>query len=613
VLTRAHPFRSVVSALTVTALLVTQMPPVRAQQQPSVPAPVTIDECRNLSDPEVRSTLQTITKSALNEQLGQVDYSALVDKHWREARMDERLDREIDEAIRIVRADTTLLDRAYSTISQETAKQTAIAVAERAYGSEGFKAALSDLAQGVGRDFGERLENASQRISGPVIGCVRTALQSRYGGAVAQVFERETEDDLNVAAQVGGPQIETSDLLLQNVGTISGIVLIVSRRIIARMVATIGRRVAGLVASRIISSFTGLIGLALIARDLYQASEGVFPLIEERMKSAEAKNLIKDELAKSMESDLTAQVDTIAEETTERIYAFWQDFQQKYDVLLNLAEKDDAFRAFLKNRKAEEVGRLGRVVSFLLGKEDEEAVLQRARDGTLRRALAVLDDQGVALALELNSLDQAMRWSEMAGARLPKAIDYGLPQAIPPNEITRPQLTTLLALDNAAAAQRIAKVERTAREKLLSLPTRTFQTLARRLNQPELNALATYLTRLDDQAASRVLMEVAADPGLMRTLAGEALQRAVLESRDQLSAVRMLLRDNSALDLGNIQEDFTLVRQGDVEIRVFAQRYWVGLLVAGLLALLFLLTLRRLIFGRPTKVIIKTGNGGGRK
>jgi hypothetical protein len=93
------------------------------------------------------------------------------------------------------------------------------------------------------------------------------------------------------------------------------------------MVATIGRRVAGLVATRIISTFTGLVGLALIVRDLYQASEGVFPLIEERMKSAEAKDLIKQELANSIESDLKEQIDTIAQETTDRIYAVWQDFR----------------------------------------------------------------------------------------------------------------------------------------------------------------------------------------------------------------------------------------------------------------------------------------------
>ena len=608
---RLHWFRSFTVTLTGASFLLAQSAPLLAQANADAPAStVTIQECQDLNDPDVRAQIRKLTESALTRELGEVDYAALVNKHWREVRMSERLDAEVDEAIRIVRADTNILDRAYSTISREQAEKTAIAVAERAYGSEGFRAAMADLAQGVGTDFGARIEGSAARVAGPVIACVRTALQSRYGGAVAQVFARETEGNLNVTTRTGSAKIDTGDLLLQNTGTISGIVLIVSRRIIARMVATIGRRVAGLVASRIISTFTGLIGLALIAHDVYEANEGVFPLIAERMKSDEAKDLIKQELTKSIQTDLGQQVGVIAEETTERIYSFWQEFKQKYNVLLSLAERQPEFGEFLKNRTVDQLGRLGRLVGYLLGEEHEAGVMKRTRDGSLSRALLDLNDAGVAIAIEMKSLDKALAWAQLAGSRLPKAVEYGLPQLIPPGEINAQQLASLLDFDNRAAAQRIARLERGARDALLSLPPQTLKDLSRRLSESELAALAVYQDRLDPRAAGSVLRQVADDPAIMHTLGKASMQSAILESRDQLSAVTMLLRNNASLSFTNIGQDLSVVRSGEVNYRMFVERYWSALLIIGLLVLLLLLLLKRVIFGRPPTVVIRTGDGG---
>ena len=65
-----------------------------------------------------------------------------------------------------------------------------------------------------------------------------------------------------------------------------------------------------MVASRIVSSVAGLIGLALIAKDIYEAGEGVFPIVADRMKSDETKTLIKDEIGKTIQADITQQAGT---------------------------------------------------------------------------------------------------------------------------------------------------------------------------------------------------------------------------------------------------------------------------------------------------------------
>jgi hypothetical protein len=524
--------------------------------------------------------------------------------------MSQRIDTEIDDAIRLARAETNIIDRAYSTISRETAEKTAIAVAERAYSSEGFKSALGDLAQGVARDFGTQIEGAAGRVAGPVIACVQSALQSRYGGAIAATFAKETEENVRIKSEVGGAKIGASDLVVEGSGTIAGIVLIVTRRVIAQIVTNLGRRVAGLIASRIISTFTGLVGLALIVRDLYEASEGVFPLISERMKSEESKDLIKAEIVKSISVDLGQQLASIAEETADRIYALWLDFKTKYATLIALAEKNAAFADFLKNRKADQVGRLGEIVALILGQEGEAGVFKRTEDGSLGRAILDLDDNGVAIAVDTKSLDNAIAWTRIAGRRLQRVVDLGLPRIIAPGDITDKQLATLLDIDDRGAVLRVAGLERGARDAILSLPAERGRDLARRLSQDQLTALAVYYTRLQPTARDRLMRAVVENPSAMEDLTSPSVQNSILRSQDQLGALNILLRGNAALSIANIFNDFQLVRDGQVHYRVFLERYWIAIAIILIFSLFVLIWFKRLLFGRQT-IIIKTASGGG--
>ena len=301
-----------------------------------------------MNDADVRDRIRELASTSLKAELTAIDYPGLVDKYWAKDGTGARIDREVDVAIASVRADLSWIDRAYSTVSKSSATRFATAIADKAYNSEGFKGAIQELAEGVAKDAGAQIEKATAKVSNPIIACVQTALQSRYGGAIAQVFAQESQRNLDTRAEQPAVKIQTSDLVLNNAGSISGIVLIVTRRVIAQIAESIGSRIAGIVASRIVSSVAGLVGLALIAKDVYDAGEGVFPIVAERMKSDETKALIKAEIGKTIQADITQQVGNIAEETADRIYAVWLDFKQKYNRLLSLSEKNAIFAEFLK-------------------------------------------------------------------------------------------------------------------------------------------------------------------------------------------------------------------------------------------------------------------------
>lgn len=606
--------RSCVGSVTACSLILAQMPPsafAQADQAPgaAASAAVTIEECDQLNSPQARDQFRRITEGVLQRELGQVDYSALVEKHWTQARISERLDAEIDNAVNAERERTGTLDRLYSNISSETAITIAKAVAERAYGSEGVKSALEDLAQGVGKDFGAKVEKAAQALSAPIVACISTALQNRYGGAIAQAFTRETGAQFEVGTGAGVARFNAGDLAFERLGSISGIALIVSRSLVRRLAAALGRRMAGLLATRALSMLTGIGGLLLLAYDLSQAYDGVFPIIAERMKSDEAKDQIKQEITKSLSDELGQQIGKIAADTSDYIYSTWLDFKQKYDVLLRLAEQNADFGRFLSERRVEQLAPLGQLVSFLIGEEREEGVFRRTRDGSLGKALLDLGPDGVKLAVDLKSLDKAQAWATLAEGQLAKVIEFGLPERIDPQALNRKQLEALLGLDSRVTAQRMAGLEPAARDALLSLPPRELLDLTRRHSERELASLALYQSRLAKPAAARVLREVTSHPETAQVLAKPTVEKALIASRDQLSAVDMLLRRDVLFSVARIGDDFELVRDGQVDFRIFLERYWLTVLLIAFGGLLLLTILRRMLFGRPTTIVVRTADG----
>jgi hypothetical protein len=590
------------------ANLVSQAP--RAAFAQIAPVVVTIDECRNLNDTEVRDRIRDVASTSLKSELGSIDFPALVNMYWAKADVNARVDREIDAAVALVRSDTSWADRAYSTVSQSAAKRYATAIADKTYNSQGFKDALNEMSTGVARDAGAQIEKATSKISNPIIACVQTALQSRYGAAIAQVFAQESQKNLEASAEQPPVKIDTSDLVATNAASISGLVLVVTRRVIAKVVQSVGARIAGVVASRIVSSVAGLVGLALIAKDIYDAGDGVFPIIAERMKADETKLLIKDEIGKTIQSDIGQQVGSIAQETAERLYAVWLDFKQKYNRLLSLGEKNAAFGEFLKDRRLDQVGKLGQIVDILYGTEGEQKVIERVANGSLNRALLDLDDAGLVIAEEQKSIDKALRWTALAGKDLPRVVDLGVYRWLPVEGLTSSTLQKILSINDRIAVARIANLDAKSRDLILSFPADQMREFARRLNDRQLAAFADYERNLEPNAAKRLLRAVSDDPSVMLELTTEGLRDAILNSRDQSAALNMILHDDASLfNYSRVLKDAELVQKGLVSYRVFWERYWVAVLIAGFVLIVLLSWLRRLLFGRPQVIIREQGKG----
>jgi hypothetical protein len=573
---------------------------VRAQPASDISA----EQCNSLSDTEVQDKIRGLASAGLKTELEAINYVDLVNTYWSKTNAASRIDSAVDAAVTAVRSDTSWFDRAYSKYSPNSAERYAKAIADKAYNSEVFKSAIESLATAVATDAGTRIEQATKKLSNPVLECVQAALHSRYGAAVAQAFAMDALKKVETAS-TPGVSIGTTEFVMQHPDAISGVLIIVTREVVAKIAQSIGARIAGVVASRLVGLIAGGIGVILIAKDVYEAGEGSFPVIAEQMKSDKTKTIIKEEIGKSLQADITAQAGVIAQQAADRIYSLWADFKQKYYRLFALGAKDPGFLEYLKSFNSfEKIGKLAQLVDIIYASEGEARVFARAGDGSLNKALVDLDDNGLKIAAEQKSLEKALQWTAAAGDALPQAVESGLYRWLSPEEVTPESLRKILSLNDKNAIARLANLEPGARDVILSLPADLTQRFALRLNAQQLTAFADYKRNLQPAAAKRLLGLAMEDPAIMQGLSGEGLRQAVIGSQDQLAALNMLVHENSILlSYGRIVKDAGLVRDGAVGYRVFWERYWLSIAVAGFVLLVLLSWLRRLLLGRPQVII----------
>lgn len=587
--------RSAVSALVVLAMAARDAAPALAAP------PMTradYEACQAADEAGFRRTIEALSLKALEEGVKTFDYRAAVDSQWRRAGMDDLLAKRVDLAIEEVRSETSWAGLAQSLVNSEKAQQISTAVAERVYRSDAMKAAIEGLATGVGNEVGRALELASQDAVGPSLECLRAFLGGRYGATVAGVVTADVEHDFGIQPTAGRATVSSGSVLSQSSEGIAGAAIILVRRQLANIAARIGQRLAGSILARLVSVVAGGVGLVLVAKDLWELRNGVLPIIAEEMKSDATKDMVKAELAKTIGEQIAAHLHEIAAKAADRVMEIWHGFRNAHQKALEIAAKNDAFRAFLDTVKPEQLARLDEVVALALAADGEAGVLRRLGDGTLNEAVRFLPEPAMTIARDTRSIDAALGWSALAGDELPKVLEHEIYRRAAPQGFTRATLAKLLAIDDHVAITRLAALEAQARDRLFGLKPEELKRLARAFSEAELDSLARYLDGLEPEPRARVLSAVAATPGKMQNLAAPRVRQAVLASRDQARAVDMMLREGSG-GPELILDDARAAWAGEVSPILIWEKH--PLLVVGLalLGVILLLMLRRLL--RPRR------------
>jgi hypothetical protein len=234
---------------------------------------------------------------------------------------------------------------------------------------------------------------------------------------------------------------------------------------------------------------------------------------------------------------------------------------------------------------------------------------KRLENGTLHRAVSALPPGAIEIAREARSLETALQWEAVAGASLPKVVEYEIHRRAKPDGFTNASLQRLLGLQDKLAVTRLAALSPAARTPLFELDAGELKALARALDDTQLDSLSRYLTGLDKAPAQRVLRAVAQTPSRMTELAKPRVREAILASSDQAAAVGMMLQASSMPDLTQLLDHARLVVDGRVSPLLLWEKHPLSIVASVVALLVLLLVLRRLMFGTRPKIVVQQGAG----
>ena len=601
--------RSAVSCLAAAALLVAQVAPSFAQAPPPHAAGSSLtraeyEACQAQDEQGFRGAIEALTLKGLQAGMANYDYRPVIAEQWRRHNLDDVIDKQVEEAIGQVRDESTWFQLWSSLASRDRAQELATMAAERVYRSDAVKKGLEQLATGVGRELGKRIELAVVDTAGPATRCIEAFLGRRYGSTVAAVVSadagKEYVDPAKTAATVG-----TGQVLAEGSEAVAGTVVLVVRRQLSRMAARIGQRIVGSILSRLVSVVAGGVGIVLIAKDIWDFRHGVLPIIAEEMKAKGTKDKVREEIASTLSDQMKDGLREIAEKTADRVVEIWLEFRRAHAKVVEFAGRNEGFREFLNTIRPPDLPRLDEVVSIVLASEGEAGLVRRLGDGTLNVAVAVMPPVALDIAREAGKLDTALKWSAIAGGDLPKVVEYEIHRRATPDTMTKAGLKRLLALNDRLAIGRLAALQPAARDALFELETGPLVRLARSLDEAQLESLSRYLSALDRTSAQRVLSVVANSPARMAELTSPRVREGIIASSDQAAALGMMLQVISWTDPGAVASHVRLVTDGRVSPILLWEKDGGALMVVGLLALMLLLLLKRLLFGTRPKVIVQ--------
>jgi hypothetical protein len=582
----------------------------------------TLQQCNLVAEDALQDELNKVTQQVFAEALAKIDLNRIVETQWQKLAIDPVIDAAVDQAVVRVRNEKALWDKFLSGWSADKAQELTKAVASATFEAEGFRQKVDALSSGVASELSQQIAVLSAESVSAAFFCLQTFIADKYANVLVNEFENRVQNAAAKTDLSATGELDTSILTVigQHKTALGGVGVIIAAQIAKRIVREIGEAIADRIAGQIVARVLGrvgteliplvgwLVGAGLIAYDVYASSDGALPEIQTTLKSPEVKTGIRQEIVNAIEPEFRREAPQIARNVANDLFSQWREVKRNIRQVLELADTNPQFKTILNGLETpDDLARLVSLVGVALPALGSDGFNQAVGDGSLQKAL-LQPASSYAIIASTKSLDSARNWATLAGDLTDKVVELEIYKHKAPDQLSRPLLEQLVALNNRSAIEKLVLLDPPAIEALLTVSSANLVALASQLAPADLNAVAHYLPLLDQEQKNAFVTRLLSTPSLVTQLQAKEVQKAIASNQDLDAALGFLAAPHDAL---GICGDVLALLGGKVALRLFLYKYGTGQsMVIGLVGLLLVLIVLRLIWAliawlvRPVTVLL---------
>jgi len=495
-------YNKFLSILLVVTLLWLQLPVQVYAQTPT--SDYTFGDCSTMDQERLRTEIEQVAHSVLTDESAGINIDEIVMRQWINLHVDEAIDREVQLAIDNIYASEGYWSRLWSGWSAEKAEEFATRVANEAFNAEGFHATINELSVAIAQEISREIEADFARAASAAFLCMKAYVGDKYSGTLFNAFEGKVStevDGIDLQTEAANVDVSALDVHQKAIGGVGLIIVTeLSRRIAIKLSEKIAERIAGKIVGRIIGKAGSslipvagwVIGLGLIAWDLWEGGNGALPQIQEALESEEVKAKIRQEVADAIKDGLPEEVSIVSLEIAVSLVEDWNSFCDTNRAVCTLAEDNTTFRDILEYTPLDQVSKVVSLVNVFI-ENLGRAELERAIDAGQFENLLLLPEAAFTLLVRTKSVATTLAWANLAEERLDKLVTLEIDTQKTPEDFDAALLRSVLNLDEVAAVNKLLPLSRAQLTQMVTFGDSNFVRLVNRLSADEIAQLANYL------------------------------------------------------------------------------------------------------------------------